>query len=112
MKEITINMGGKKYTKTNPTLKDYRNLMEYNERNEGKTFLKNPELIDEAIDIIADWYGDVSRKELEEEGDLKTIYDTYKGIESNIAEVFTGVPLEVAIKKLTKILNAQNTAER
>lgn len=100
MYNIKIKIGGKKREKTMPTIADYRNIMEYNNKNKGKNFLENPELMDEAINLIASFFADASKDEIENEMNLKEIFETYKKIESNVAEVFTGVPLREALKTM------------
>ena len=104
MFDTTIEINGKKHTKTKPTLNDYRRLLEYNKRNEGKSFLSDSTPIEEALELIAEWFGDVSISDIEATLDLQEIFDLYRQIESNVTEVFTGVPLKQALKTLHKVL--------
>ena len=103
MFDIKIKIGDKELEKSRPKLNDYRLLLEYNERNKGKTFLSDPQPVEEAMDLICSWFGGISKTELEESLDLQEIFETYRKIESNVTEVFTGVPLQKALKTLQKL---------
>lgn len=105
MIDVKLTVGGKEYTKTKPKLNDYRMMLEYNKSHSGQSFLSDLEPLDGAIEIICAWFGGAfSRTDLENEDfDLDVLFDAYKAIESNISEVFTGVPLRTALERLRNI---------
>lgn len=100
MFNISVELNGKKYAKKDATLRDYTALMDYNEKYSGENFLSCKDAFLGAVGIVASWFG-CGTDELENEKSLKEIYDLYKQIESNVSEVFLGMPLKTAVQKLT-----------
>ena len=100
MYDISIKIDKKKHIKTDATLQDYINMTEYNEKYKGQSFLNSKDTVLDAVKLIADWFGDVTVEEIQTNLTLKEIIDIYRQIESNITEVFTGVPLKKALREL------------
>lgn len=110
MFDISIKIDGKKISKKDAEIKDYLNLMEYNERNKNKNFLSSKNTFLEALDLIVNWFGadKVTKDDLASQLTLQEVFDTYKKIESNVAEVFFGKPLKAAIEDMEKVIRQKN----
>lgn len=101
MYDITIEINGEKFTKKNATIRDYKNLMRCSTEHKEENFLTSPKAFEDALEVVQHWFGDkFTIEDLEENCSLADVYEIYKKIESNISEVFLGVPLQEAIKKL------------
>lgn len=100
MFNVTIKIDKKKHSKSDATLQDYLNMAEYNEKHKGESFLTSKDTVVDAVELIASWFGDVTAGEIETNLNLKEIMEIYRQIESNITEVFTGVPLKQALQEL------------
>ena len=95
MKQIVIKLGKKEYKKTNPVLKDWQNLLNYMEQYKGASPMANEEAGLATMRMVEQWFDtpEVTLERMLEELDLYTIMEAYRGIESNLFEVFTGTPL-------------------
>lgn len=101
MKEIKIKIDGKVYRKTDPEIRDYMALMDYNKEFEGQNMMQSKEAFLGALRLIAEWFG-VGDETLVKELSLKEAFETYKEIQSNIYEVFIGVPLDEAMRQIAE----------
>lgn len=110
MFDISIKINGNTISKRDATVKDYINLLDYNEKNKDKTFLTSKNTFFDCVELIISWFGEdkVTKDELASQLTLKEIFDTYKKIENNVAEVFFGKPLKTAIEDMRKILKQEN----
>ena len=103
MINISITVNGKEFTKNVPKLKDYISLVDYNDKYHGKSFINTKEAVIDAIALIEAWFnGDVTTQDIEDNFDLSEIMEIFRNIESNVFEVFTGVPLKTAMNKNQK----------
>ena len=103
MIDIKVKINGKEYKKVTPLVKDYITLLDYNEKFYGKSFINTKEAVIEAVELIASWFGgEMTAQDIEDNCDLVEIMDLFKDIESNIFEVFIGVPLKTAKEKIQK----------
>lgn len=111
MFDVKIKVAGKTYTKTKPRMSDYIRQLEFNAAQGGKNFLSDPAVMYGVIDIICAWYGDKFCRQdiLDADYELDVIYETYRKIESNITEVFTGVPMREALARLNETGTAQTS---
>lgn len=100
MIDVKLVINGKEYTKNVPKLKDYIALTDYNDKYYGKSFINTKDAVIDAVALIEAWFdGEITAQEIEDNCDLAEIMDTFKSIESNVFEVFTGVPLKQAMEK-------------
>lgn len=98
MYEIRIKVDGKTYRKKDPSIRDYQKLMDYNKEFEGVNFFQNKDAFMAALKLVADWF-DVG-DDVVEKLSLQEAFDAYKKMQSNIYEVFIGVPLEEAMRQM------------
>lgn len=101
MYDIKIKIDGETYRKKDPTIRDYVGLMDYNKEFEGVNFMQDKDAFLGALKLIAEWFeiGD----DLVQKLSLQEAFDTYKHIQSNVYEVFIGVPLEEAMKQMAQM---------
>lgn len=105
MFDIKVEINGEVYKKITPKLKDYISLVDYNEKFYGKSFINTKDAVLEAVQIIESWFnGDITAQEIEDNCDLEQIMELFRQIESNVFEVFTGVPLKQAMQNAQKAL--------
>lgn len=110
MINISVKINGKTYKKNVPKLKDYIALVDYNEKYHGKSFINTKEAVVEAVTMIEGWFnGEVTAQEIEDNCDLDEIMSLFRKIESNVFEVFTGVPLKTAMDDVRKALTKKET---
>lgn len=93
MKEVKIVIDGKEYAKTHPMVKDWRNLVEYQAKNNGKNMMLDEGPLDDAIHLIAE-YIDAPEQEIKEKCTLDVIISAFRLIDDNILEAFIGVDPE------------------
>lgn len=93
MKEVKIVIDGKEYAKTHPMVKDWRNLVEYQAKNNGKNMMLDEGPLDDAIHLIAE-YIDAPEQEIKEKCTLDVIISAFRLIDDNILEAFIGVDTE------------------
>lgn len=110
MFDISIKIDDRKISKRDAEIKDYLNLMEYSERNKDKNFLTSKNTFLEVLDLIVNWFGadKVTKDEIASQLTLQEVFNVYKKIESNIAEVFFGKPLKAAIEDMKEIARQKN----
>lgn len=98
MFDIQVSIDGEKHKKNVPKLRDYIALIDYNEQYYGKSFVNTKEAVLDAVGMIEAWFeGAVTAQDIEDNFDLAEIMDLFRKIESNVFEVFTGVPLKAAM---------------
>lgn len=98
MIDIKVTINGTEYKKNVPKLKDYIRLIDYNEKYYGKSFINTKEAVIDAVALIESWFdGEVTAQDIEDNYDLAEIMSLFRTIESNVFEVFTGVPLKTAM---------------
>ncbi len=93
MKEVNITIDGKEYKKTNPMIKDWKNLMEYQANNKEKNLILNEEPMADIIKTVAE-YVDAPEQELGEKCPIDMIMEAFRAVNANIVEAFTGVKSE------------------
>lgn len=110
MFDISIKINGKKLSKKDATLKDYLNLLDYNEEHKGQNFITSKDSFLGAVELIQNWFGaeNVTKEELATQLKLQELFNIYKKIESNIAEVFFGKPLKEAMTELKNLTALKN----
>ena len=110
MFDIQITIDGKKHKKNKPRLKDYVAMVDYNEKYYGKSFINTKDAVLEAVELIESWFNnEITANEIEDNCDLDEIMSVFRQIESNVFEVFIGVPLKTAIQEVRK---AQKTTKK
>lgn len=90
MKEVKITVNGKEYKKTNPMIKDWKNLMEYQSNNREKNLVLDEEPMKDIIKTVAE-YVEAPMQDLDKHCPIDMIMEAFRAIDSNIVEAFTGV---------------------
>lgn len=98
MYDIKIKVDGETYRKKDPTIRDYQKLMDFNKEFDGINFFQSKEAFMAALKLVAEFFevGD----DVIEKLSLQEAFDAYKKMQSNIYEVFIGVPLEEAMRQM------------
>jgi len=106
MYDLSVEIDGVIIRKKDATIKDYTNLLEYTEQYKGENFLANKDAFLGAVNLVSEWFG-VGADKIEERYSLKEVLNLYKKIESNITEVFTGMPLKTTINRFKEVLKTK-----
>lgn len=93
MKEVKIVIGGKEYTKVNPMVKDWKNLLEYQSANKEKNLMVDEAPLENIIHLVAD-YVDAPEERIADECSIDVIMGVFHAIDANILESFIGVNAE------------------
>lgn len=108
MKEIVINCGDKKLTKSRLTTGDWYRLLDIAEGMlkavEGKTSKTNADITNERIEFLAKAFN-VSESELLETADFSDLMRAYHTLDLELTSAFLGTPLQ---KTAAGVVEASN----
>ena len=90
MEEIKIVIDKKEYKKTQPMVKDWKNLMEYQSKNKTKNLILDEEPLQDIARTVGEYVG-ANEGEILEKCPIDVIMQAFRGIDRNIVEAFTGV---------------------
>ncbi len=95
MREITITIDGKKYSKARPTVADWLRYMEFLEQNSEKVLATDCTAGRAAIAFALEYAGcPASVEDTASRLDLAALMEAYRAAEENILEVFCAAPIQ------------------